>query len=223
MKLSLFRAVIFDCDGVLVDSERLGLRSLQHALHEVGVERSLGFLARYSGRSHIESLAELEAQSGEPLLATGVAGRMDDCYINLVRAEGLQLCSGVPQLLSWLSTRRIPYTLASSGPRRKVQFSLQSVGLSLVFPHFICGDDAARAKPTPDLYLAAAALVGVDPAECLAIEDAPNGVRSACAAGMQVVAVTTSYGPSELAEATLVVDSLSRLPNHFSDSQDLAI
>jgi beta-phosphoglucomutase-like phosphatase (HAD superfamily) len=207
---------------VLVDSERLGLRSLQQVLHEVGVERSLDFLARFSGRSHSETLAELEAESGEPLLAMGIAERMDNCYINLVGVEGLQLCSGVPQLLSWLSTRRIPFTLASSGPRRKVLFSLQSAGLASAFQHFICGDDAARAKPAPDLYLAAAALIGADPAECLAIEDAPNGVRSACAAGMQVVAVTTSYGPSELAEANLIVDSLSLLPHHFFGSPDFA-
>jgi beta-phosphoglucomutase-like phosphatase (HAD superfamily) len=147
MKLAPFHAVIFDCDGVLVDSERLGLRSLQQVLHEVGVERSLDFLACFSGRSHSETLAELEAESGEPLLAMGIAERMDNCYINLVGVEGLQLCSGVPQLLSWLSTRRIPFTLASSGPRRKVLFSLQSAGLASAFQHFICGDDTARAKP----------------------------------------------------------------------------
>lgn len=219
MKLAPFRAVIFDCDGVLVDSEKLGLRSLRQALHDAGVERSLEFLARYSGRSHTESLAELEAQSGEPLLSTGIAERMDDCYITLVKAEGLQLCPGIPELLSLLSANRIPFTLASSGPRRKVLFSLQSSGLASAFPHFICGDDAARAKPAPDLYLAAATLVGVDPAECLAIEDAPNGVRSACAAGMQVVGLTTSYGPSALAEANLVVDSLLMLPRHFTNLQ----
>jgi HAD superfamily hydrolase (TIGR01509 family) len=216
MKLASFHAVIFDCDGVLVDSEGLGLRSLQQALQEAGVERSLDSLTRFSGRSHSETLAELEAESGEPLLEMGIAERMDNCYINLVGAEGLQLCPGVPQLLSWLSTRRIPFTLASSGPRSKVLFSLQNVGLASAFPHFICGDDAARAKPAPDLYLAAAALVGVAPTACLAVEDAPNGVRSACAAGMQVVAVTTSYGASTLAEANLVVNSLSMLPHYLA-------
>jgi len=64
MKLAAFRAVILDCDGVLVDSEAIGLRSLQQALHGVGVERPLDSLARLSGRSHSEALAELEAESG---------------------------------------------------------------------------------------------------------------------------------------------------------------
>jgi beta-phosphoglucomutase-like phosphatase (HAD superfamily) len=99
---------------------------------------------------------------------------------------------------------------------------LQSAGLASAFPRFMCGDDVTRAKPAPDLYLAAAVLIGVAPTECLAIEDAPNGVRSACAAGMQVVGVTTSYGPKALAEATLVVESLSLLPDHFSGSPDFA-
>jgi beta-phosphoglucomutase-like phosphatase (HAD superfamily) len=70
----------------------------------------------------------------------------------------------------------------------------------------------ARAKPAPDLYLAAAALVGVPPEDCLAVEDAPDGVRAACAAGMQVVAVTTNFAASALGEADLVLESLSLLP-----------
>ena len=221
MKLASFRAVIFDCDGVLVDSEPLGLRSLQQALHEAGVERSLDSLTRFSGRSHGETLAELEAESGLPLLASVLAKRMDECYMDIVGAEGLRLCPGVPQLLSLLTASQIPFTLASSGPRRKVLFSLQSAGLASAFPHFLCGDDVARAKPAPDLYLAAAALVGADPTECLAIEDAPNGVRSACVAGMQVVGVTTSFAASALAEANLIVDSLSLLPHYFADSPRL--
>jgi HAD superfamily hydrolase (TIGR01509 family) len=216
VKLAAFRAVIFDCDGVLVDSEALGLRSLQWALREAGVERSLDFLTRFSGRSHGETLAELEAESGVPLPVPRVSERMDENYLRLVGAEGLHPCPGIPQLLSWLSARQIPFTLASSGTRRKVLFSLQSAGLAQAFPHFLCGDDVARAKPAPDLYLAAAVLVGVNPTECLAIEDAPNGVRSARAAGMQVIGVTTSFGVSALAEADLIVNSLSVLPHYFA-------
>lgn len=208
MELKPFSALIFDCDGVLVDSEMLGLRSLRQALHDAGVERSLDSLTRFSGRSYGETLATLEAESGVSLIARGVAERMDDYYIDIVGAEGLRLCVGVPQLLSWLSASRIPCTLASSGPRRKVLFSLQKAGVAPAFPQFICGDDVARAKPAPDIYIAAAALVGVDPTECLAVEDAPNGVRSAHAAGMQVVAVTTNFTASALAEADLVVNSL---------------
>jgi HAD superfamily hydrolase (TIGR01509 family) len=216
VKLAPFRAVIFDCDGVLVESEVLGLRSLRQALHEAGVERSLEDLTRFSGRSHGETLAELEAESRVPLFASGIAMRMDEYYMHLVGEEGLRTCPGVQQLLSLLLACRIPFTLASSGPRRKVLFSLQSTGLASAFPLFMCGDDVERAKPAPDVYLAAAALLGVAPTECLAIEDAPNGVRAACAAGMQVVAVTTSFSASTLTEANLIVDSLSLLQIHFA-------
>lgn len=218
VQLRRFRAVIFDCDGVLVDSERLGLRSLQQALREAGVERSLDFLARFSGRSHGETLAELEAESGVPLMASGVARRMDDCYIRLATEEGLDPCPGISELLSWLSARQIPFTLASSGPRRKVHFSLQSSGLIQAFPRFVCGDDVARAKPEPDLYLSAAGLLAIDPGVCLAIEDAPNGIRAARAAGMEVVAVTTSFKAAELMDADLVVASLMDLPQYLPGS-----
>jgi HAD superfamily hydrolase (TIGR01509 family) len=217
MKLAPFRAVIFDCDGVLVDSEMHGLRSLQQALQEAGVLRSLSSLARFSGRSHNETLAELEAESGVPLLAREVERRMDEYYTRLVKSEGLHPCPGVPRLLLHLVACQIPFTLASSGPRRKVLFSLQTAGLASAFPRFVCGDDVARAKPAPDLYLAAAALIRVPPADCLAVEDAPNGVRAACAASMQVVAVTTNFAASALAEADLILDSLSFFPLDFDD------
>jgi len=212
MSLSPFRAVIFDCDGVLVDSELMGLRSLQLALREVGVERSIDSLARFSGRSHHETLAELEADSGVPLLELRIKQRMDECYMLLARVDGLRPCPGVPQLLSQLAARQIPFTLASSGPREKVQFSLQQAGLAPAFPWFVCGDDVARAKPAPDLFLAAAVLLAVPPADCVAVEDAPPGVRAARAAGMQVVAVTTSFPASELTEANLTLDSLLHFP-----------
>jgi HAD superfamily hydrolase (TIGR01509 family) len=219
MKLVPFRAVIFDCDGVLVDSEMLGLRSLQEALQEVGVERPLSSLARFSGRSHSETLAELEAESGVPLLARQVERRMDECYARLAKSEGLHPCPGVPRLILHLAACQIPFTLASSGPRAKVLFSLQTVGLASAFPRFVCRDDVAQAKPAPDLYLAAAALIGVPPADCVAVEDAPNGVRAARDAGMQVVAVTTNFAASVLADADLILDSLSLFPLDFEGKQ----
>jgi beta-phosphoglucomutase-like phosphatase (HAD superfamily) len=217
MLLSRFRAVIFDCDGVLVDSEMLGLRSLQGALREHGVELPLESLARFSGRSHAETLTQLESESGTPLTTTAVAARMDEIFMQLAGTDGLRLCPGVPELLAWLATSQIPYTLASSGPRRKVAFNLRGVGLLDRFPGFLCAEDVRWAKPAPDLYLAAAARIGVPPAESLVIEDAPNGIRAAHAAGMQVVGVTTTFTQHDLEDADVVVDSLSTLPGIFSE------
>ena len=162
MNLTPFRAVIFDCDGVLVNSESLGLRAMQQALKESGVELPIDALSRFSGRSYGDSLAELEAESGLALINSGVAQRTDECYVELVETEGLSRCHGVSQLLEWLSVRDIPFTLASSGPRSKVLVSLKCTDLASVFPNFICADDVARAKPAPDPYLAAAALLGID-------------------------------------------------------------
>lgn len=222
MKLTPFRAVIFDCDGVLVNSESLGLRAMQQALKENGVELPLDALSRFSGCSYGDSLAALEAESGLALLNSGVAQRTDECYVKLVEAEGLSLCPGVSQLLEWLSVRDIPFTLASSGPRKKVLVSLKCTDLVSAFPHFICADDVARAKPAADPYLAAAALMGFDSADCLAVEDSPNGIRSAIEAGMQVVAVTTSFSSGALTDADLIVDSLLLLPGFLADPPNIA-
>jgi HAD superfamily hydrolase (TIGR01509 family) len=211
MPIAPFCAVVFDCDGVLVDSETLGLRSLQQALQEAGVKYSFDSLTRFSGRSHGETLRETSTESGIPLNEVEVSERMDDIYREIVRSEGLLPCPGVPELLEKLTSSGVPFTLASSGPRSKVTFSLRSAGLSGAFPRFICGDDVRYAKPSPDVYLAAA-LLGIPPAECLAIEDAPSGVSAALAAGMQAVAITSSFAPNALAEAHLVLTSVSEFP-----------
>ncbi|HLY62288.1 MAG TPA: HAD family phosphatase [Terriglobia bacterium] len=212
MKLAPFQGVIFDCDGVLVDSEPLGLRSLQQALGEAGVGWPIESLKKFSGRSHSETLSEVAAETGVPLLARGVQQQMDNCYEQLTATQGLRACAGVPRFLAQLTNHQIPFTLASSGTRRKVLTSLRAAGLVDAFPRFVCGDDVARAKPAPDIYIAAAACLGLFPADCLAIEDAPSGIRSARQAGMQVVAVSTTFPMSALAEANLILDSLESFP-----------
>lgn len=222
MALRAFRAVIFDCDGVLVESEVLGLRSLQLALREAGIDRPLTALTRFSGRSHHETLEELERESGLNLADSRVADRMDEHYADLVRAEGLPCPPGVVELLEWFGSCGIPFTLASSGPRRKVCFSLNNAGLLSWFQQFVCGDDVARAKPAPDPYLAAAALLGVAPQDCVAIEDAPNGVISARSAGMQVVGLTTTFAADALGAADMVVNSLPVLTEHMKQVWKIA-
>jgi hypothetical protein len=94
MSVAPFSAVIFDCDGVIVDSVILGLRSLQQSLHEVGVERSLDSLLRFSGRNHHETLAEIEAESVMLLHDRGLVKRMDECYMDIVGAVGVHPCPG---------------------------------------------------------------------------------------------------------------------------------
>ena len=205
-------AVIFDCDGVLVESEMLGLQSLQMALDDTGLALPLTSLTRFSGRSHHETLRELEQESGIPLLGRDLDERMHDHYVGLVRSRGLNLCPGISEFIGELKRKSIPFTLASSGPRRKVAFSLRSVRLDSEFPRFICGDDVSRAKPAPDPYLAAAALLQINAGHCLAIEDAPNGIRSARAAGMMVVAVKNTFQEDVLAEADLIVDDVRQIP-----------
>jgi HAD superfamily hydrolase (TIGR01509 family) len=150
-------------------------------------------------------------ESGVTLLGRNLDERLQLHYMNLVRSSGLRPCPGIPEFILALKQKSIPFTLASSGPRRKVLLSLRSAGLESEFPDFISGDDISRAKPAPDPYLAAAAISKTAPAECLAIEDAPSGIRSARAAGMQVIAVTNTYKREMLAEADLIVDDIQQL------------
>src|SRR5438045_3245428 len=131
--------------------------------------------------------------------------------MGLIRSSGLRPCPGIPEFIAALKQKCIPFTLASSGSRRKVLLSLHSSGLEPNFSDFISGDDVSRAKPAPDPYLAAAAMLNINPSDCLVIEDSPNGILSARAAGMQVIAVTNTYKREMLAEADLIIDDIQKL------------
>jgi beta-phosphoglucomutase len=99
--------------------------------------------------------------------------------------------------------------LASSGDRVKVAFGMQALALNDIFEAVVTGDDVSHSKPDPEIYLIAAQRLGVPPAECLAIEDAPAGVEAAKRAGMRCLAVTNSVARDQLDMADLIVDSLA--------------
>jgi HAD superfamily hydrolase (TIGR01509 family) len=175
--------LIFDCDGVLVDSEPIAARSLAAAAREEGLALSADdCLARFTGLSLDCVLAALAADLGRPLAAdfrTRLEARDRAAFAAELRA--------VPDVAAVIA--RLPFRrcVASSGSPEKIRYTLGLTGLLPLFePHLFSAREVAAGKPAPDLFLHAAARMGVDPARCLVIEDAEPGVRAARAAGMRV-------------------------------------
>jgi HAD superfamily hydrolase (TIGR01509 family) len=109
---------------------------------------------------------------------------------------------GLAALIARLREDGIPMALATSAPKPNVTHTLEELSLTDAFPVIVRGDEVARGKPAPDVFIEAARRLGVDPADCLVFEDAPMGIEAAQAAGMRVVALTTSFQKAHLAQLT---------------------
>jgi HAD superfamily hydrolase (TIGR01509 family) len=190
--------VIFDCDGVLVDSERLSHTVLQQMLAEIGVELTLAqTFDHFMGASTARCRAVLD-----DLLGRAAPGDFMDrfgtrCFAAF--AEGLGAVPGVPDLLAALS---VPYCVASNGPHEKMRFTLGRTGLLPLFEgRRFSADDVAQAKPAPDLFLHAARTLSAPPHRCVVIEDSPTGIAAARAAGMTVFGYAASTPAARLRDA----------------------
>lgn len=189
--------VIFDCDGVLVDSEPLAMRTLIEAIGRQGITISPEVAYRdYLGRS-LGSISQSLADShGEPLGAAALASMRTDLYA-LYRRE-LRATPGIREAIAALN---VPFCVASSSSPERVALSLDVTGLRALFgSRLYSATMVARGKPAPDLFLHAAHVLGVEPARCLVIEDSPAGILAARAAGMRVFAY---MGGGHVAQAGL--------------------
>ena len=179
--------VVFDCDGVLVDSEPIALRQLTERLRREGVEITVEETRdRFLGRSVATLRAEIARVFGLDL-PTAVFDEMRAELVAIFRRE-LQPVEGAGALLSGLAA---PFCVASSSHPERIEAALRATGLwPLVGGRIFSASMVARGKPAPDLYLLAAKEMGVAPADALAVEDSPAGVEAARRAGMRVVGFT---------------------------------
>lgn len=175
-------AVLFDCDGVIIDSERLTATLLRGDLAAHGLPLTAHqFETDYIGGT-IETVAERARMAGAVLPGGWVA----DIYqrMNAMLAREAALVPGILTLLDALDRAGIPYAVASNGPPDKMQITLGKHGLIHRFRAVLSGQALGKPKPAPDIYLAAAAACGAAPANCIVIEDSPTGAQAALAAGI---------------------------------------
>ena len=208
-----FELVIFDNDGVLVDSEVLANTVLAGVLARAGVDYSVErCMAEFVGSSTARVRALVEAASGRPL----PAGFEDEYHRNLfARFVGeLRPVSGVTGVLDALRAAGAAVCVASSGTPERISLALRTTGLDAHFGGrvFSASDpQVARGKPAPDLFLHAAASMGVEPARCAVIEDSVPGVEAALAAGMTVFGYAERTPASRLAGASRIVTAMADL------------
>lgn len=190
------RAVVFDMDGLLLDTEAGFRDALFAAAADLGHELPIPLFNQMLGVPNAESVGILIAHYGPDFDAEGLFAACWTKFHETVDLETL-LKAGVTELLDHLDALALPRAIATSSPREAVDLHLGPSGLVGRFDAIVTKGDYARSKPAPDPYLLAAELLGIEPADCLALEDSHNGVRAAHAAGMMTIMVPDLLAPNE--------------------------
>jgi HAD superfamily hydrolase (TIGR01509 family) len=201
-------AVLFDMDGLLIDSEPLWLEAETAVMATLGADWTAADQAQLLGGSLVRTVRYLLGKATRPASPAQVAEWLMTRVTELVRDRGVPLRPGARELLAQVAAAGLPHALVTSSERGFMDAVLARTGLR--FDVLVCADDVSVTKPDPEPYLLAAKLLGADPARCVALEDSPNGVASAQAAGCQVIAVP-SLIPIEPAPGRTVVGSLADL------------
>lgn len=194
-----YKAILFDMDGVLIESEFLMRHAAIQALAEWGIEAKHEDFREFTGM-------------GEDMFVGGVAQKyghtytydMKDRAYDYFGAQVKELAhvpEGVKEMLTALHEKGLVMAVCSAADLRKVRYNIQAIGVDeSIFSALVTGSDVERKKPFPDIYLKGAELIGMDPKDCLVVEDAVSGIKAAHAAGMDAVGVPTTFSKEELME-----------------------
>jgi HAD superfamily hydrolase (TIGR01509 family) len=211
-------AVVFDMDGLMLDTEPLAARAWAEAARTLGVAFDHAVTERMIGRNFGDCRTIVQSHHGDGYPVDALMSEWHAAYDALVAREGIALKPGLLELLAWLDEERVPRAVATSTRRVRAQAKLEHTRLAGRFAALVGGDEIPRGKPEPDIYLEAAARLDVAPEACVALEDSEPGIHAALAAGMTPIMVPDLSRPSAalLARAPLVLASLAEVLEHLA-------
>ena len=212
--------MIFDCDGVLVDSERIAVRVDVAVLAQLGwAMTEAEVVERFMGRTDAYMVSQIEAQLGRPLPAN-----WEEPFQHLYREAFEAELKPVPGILEALEGILSPTCVASSGTHERIRYTLGLTGLYTRFVgRIFSASEVAHGKPAPDLFFHAADRMGVHPAACAVVEDSRYGVEAARAAGMRAFGYAGGLSPRHWLEGpgTVVFDDMRALPRLLRGDPDM--
>lgn len=213
----MIKAVVFDMDGLLIDSERVTFQMFQEMLGEMGCEMSEEYYCTLLGICLAETKVMLREKYGEKMFdVAAVHDRMVEHY----EKNGVPVKKGAKELLEMLKKDGIKCAVASSSDNDWVQKMMSYTGLGKFFDYFVCGNEVKKAKPAPEIFLTACEKLGVDPKDAIVLEDAKSGIEAANNAKIPVICVPDMLIPDEAhAKMTYkIMDSLLDVKNFFEEN-----
>ena len=211
------KAVIFDMDGVLFDTESMS----SNAWFQLAEEWELGDIAELTdlciGRNRTDIILQFKERFGQEFDADRFLKKGHELVQRWIERDGLPLMKGVKEILQYLKENRYTIGVASSSGTKTVISHMERSGLLGYFDAVIGGDQVRLSKPKPDIYLKACKALQIPPCEAMAVEDSPNGIRAAFAAGMKPVMIPDLIKPDEEIMALLYrkYDSLTEMKKAF--------
>ncbi len=213
----MIKAVVFDMDGLLIDSERVTFKMFQKMLGERGCEMSEEYYCTLLGICLAETKVMLKEKYGDKMFdVTAVHNEMIEYY----EKNGVPVKKGARELLEMLKKDGIKCAVASSSDKEWVQQMMDYTGLGGYFQYFVCGNEVKHAKPAPEIFLAACEKLGVDPSDAIVLEDAKSGIEAANNAKIPVICVPDMIQPDEAhAKMTYkIMDSLLDVKKFFKEN-----
>ena len=213
-------AVLFDMDGVLVNSEPVHIEAWAEVLPPLGIDVAGGWLKDWAGIPDRDLSHHLCTEHGLAVDPEALLENKRAAYLRRMR-EARPLFPGVregiariAEALAPTAAGRAPLAVATSSDRKEAVAVLEAVAILDAFAFLLAGDEVTRHKPAPEPYLRVAAHLGADPARCVVLEDTPTGVAAGCAAGCTVLAVAGTFPPDALAEADRVFPTTAEAIGH---------
>ncbi len=211
----MIKAVIFDMDGLILDTEKLLVKYWCQAANEAGFPMQREHALNIRSLARKFAIPYLQGEFGEGFDYVKIRTRRMELMTEALLRDGLELKKGIKELLTFLKEQNIPAAVATATDYERAKDYLVKTGIFDCFDRIVCATMVENGKPKPDIYLYAASQLGFAPEECMALEDSPNGVRSASSAGCITVMVPDLTQPDEELEKLIFAkaDSLLDVPD----------
>lgn len=206
------KAVIFDMDGVLVDSQPYHFKADIDTMAEYGVIKDQKFYELFAGTLTADRMRTLKEMFGLDVPVEEMTIKRENMILDIMGKEDIKPVSGIPEFLRSIKEKGLTTAVASSSDYKLINLILDRLKIAKYFDSVTSGSDVKRGKPSPDVFLLAAERIGIEPAECLVVEDSENGVKAAKAAGMKALGyINPTSGKQDLSLADFITDDFKKI------------